>query len=225
MSENGVADNIVSIDKNIREDLKKVDHPVLTPEPPKITIEKNCLMDVLSHEGLFSAKECAAIRDLFPAKWEPAVVAKKNADDPSPLRREDYRNNSNYMIMPDEDRYWVFEKLLSIVHAANKIYKFDINQFNAVQLSRYQVGEFYKTHVDIGPGVLGNRKISLTLQITDPSKYEGGDLVLDVDDFHASRELGSVTLFPSFIKHWVTPVTKGTRYSLVAWISGEYRFR
>ena len=129
-------------------------------------------------------------------------------------------------LMDGDDTFWVFEKLLAIVTAANKeYYQFEVNQFNAVQISKYEVGEYYHDHLDIGPGVLGNRKISLTLQLSDPDSYEGGDLVLDFTDFRASRQLGSITLFPSFIKHGVRPVTKGTRYSLVAWISGKDRFK
>jgi PKHD-type hydroxylase len=34
------------------------------------------------------------------------------------------------------------------------------------------------------------------------------------------REKGSVIVFPSFIWHRVTPVTAGTRYSLVNWNLG-----
>ena len=35
------------------------------------------------------------------------------------------------------------------------------------------------------------------------------------------RPQGSVIVFPSFVWHRVTPVTKGTRYSLVLWTCGQ----
>jgi PKHD-type hydroxylase len=75
------------------------------------------------------------------------------------------------------------------------------------------------------------RKISLTLNLNKPGEYEGGDLKFDFglhkdkkDRFHVCEEIrpqGSIIVFPSFLKHCVTPVTKGTRYSLVLWTLGE----
>jgi len=74
------------------------------------------------------------------------------------------------------------------------------------------------------------RKISMTLNLTDPKSYEGGNLKFDLgphvkgdrlkvcDD---SRSQGSLIIFPSFSYHCVTPVTSGTRYSLVLWLLGK----
>lgn len=77
------------------------------------------------------------------------------------------------------------------------------------------------------------RKLSLTLNLTDPSNYEGGNLMFDYGPHHVGnryhvcediRPKGSIIVFPSYIYHQVTPVTKGTRYSLVMWILG-YPFK
>jgi PKHD-type hydroxylase len=75
------------------------------------------------------------------------------------------------------------------------------------------------------------RKISMTINLNSPGEYEGGDLKFDFGmhtekdkRFHTCEEIrpqGSVIVFPSFLKHCVTPVTKGTRYSLVLWTIGE----
>lgn len=74
------------------------------------------------------------------------------------------------------------------------------------------------------------RKISMTLNLTDSNSYEGGNLKFDLgphvkgnrikvcDD---SRSQGSLIIFPSFTYHCVTPVTSGTRYSLVLWCLGN----
>lgn len=206
---------------------KQLNHgSVLNPNPPQIVVKKNCIAEAVSHDGLFSAEECEKILALAGEKFEQAYVAQNLTNSDESVINEETRNNNNHLLHPGEENYWVFEKLLAIITAANKeFYQFDINQFNAVQISKYEVGEYYHDHIDIGPGVLGNRKLSLTLQLSDPDSYEGGDLVLDFDNFHASRELGSVTIFPSFVKHGVRSVTKGTRYSLVAWVSGEHRFK
>jgi PKHD-type hydroxylase len=75
------------------------------------------------------------------------------------------------------------------------------------------------------------RKISMTLNLNPPGNYDGGDLKFDFgvhelekDRFHICEEIhpqGSLIVFPSFLHHCVTPVTRGTRYSLVLWSLGE----
>ncbi len=70
----------------------------------------------------------------------------------------------------------------------------------------------------------------MTLNLSDPRAYEGGDLLIDFgphsaqerfNRFEEFKEQGSVVFFPSFTRHQVTPVTKGTRYSLVMWVLGK----
>jgi len=73
------------------------------------------------------------------------------------------------------------------------------------------------------------RKISMTINITDPVDYEGGELKFDLGNHtqnriltaNQARKQGSIVVFPSFLDHCVTPVTRGTRYSLVLWSLGE----
>ena len=69
----------------------------------------------------------------------------------------------------------------------------------------------------------------MTVNLTDASTYEGGDLMLDLGDHTMrgkykvtdAREQGTIIIFPSFLHHCVSPVTSGTRYSLVMWSLGE----
>jgi PKHD-type hydroxylase len=75
------------------------------------------------------------------------------------------------------------------------------------------------------------RKISMTLNLNAPGEYEGGNLKFDFglhrekdNRFHECEEIrpqGSMIVFPSFVDHCVTPVTSGTRYSLVLWTLGD----
>lgn len=215
--------NIVELASKNR---KKLKHgAVLNTKPPQPIIIDNCCAEALSQEGLFTPEECAKIIAMVP-EFEAAYVVKKIQDGGESEIRDDVRNNSNFMLIPDEDNAWVFEKLLAIISSANnQFFRFDIDHFNAVQISKYEVGEYYHPHLDIGAGVIGNRKLSLTLQLSEEDSYEGGDLFLDFSDYTATHKIGSVIIFPSFLKHQVKPVTKGTRYSLVAWISGEHRFK
>jgi PKHD-type hydroxylase len=66
------------------------------------------------------------------------------------------------------------------------------------------------------------RKLSMVLQLSDPSEYDGGDLEFYVqsEPIKAEKKKGIVYVFPSWVLHRVTPVTRGTRRSLVMWIAG-----
>ena len=74
------------------------------------------------------------------------------------------------------------------------------------------------------------RKISMTVNLTDPKNYAGGNLKFDfgphngANRFKVCKEIrptGSIIIFPSFMYHCITPVTRGTRYSLVLWSLGK----
>ena len=74
------------------------------------------------------------------------------------------------------------------------------------------------------------RKLSVTVNLTDPKNYKGGNLKFDFGPhsrdkrYYTCKEIrprGSIIVFPSFVNHMVTPVTKGTRYSLVMWNCGR----
>jgi PKHD-type hydroxylase len=92
-----------------------------------------------------------------------------------------------------------------------------------IQFTKYSApAGRYGKHVDSwvkGPV----RKLSFTLQLSDPQEYEGGELRLYFKDDPEvmPKPQGAITLFPSYVLHEVTPVTKGTRYSLVAWVTGK----
>jgi PKHD-type hydroxylase len=78
----------------------------------------------------------------------------------------------------------------------------------------------YDWHVDMGP-CRGRRKLSVVCQLSDPSEYEGGELQFnDGRLITAEKDKGTVVIFPSYLLHRVTPVTKGTRRSLVLWVEG-----
>lgn len=66
------------------------------------------------------------------------------------------------------------------------------------------------------------RKLSLVVNLSDPNDYDGGVLEIEeaVVDEQKLRNRGTAILFPSFLRHRVTPVTRGKRYSLVGWAEG-----
>jgi len=74
------------------------------------------------------------------------------------------------------------------------------------------------------------RKLSITINLNEPGEYDGGNLKFDFGPhasgkrFHEVEEIrpqGSIIVFPSYVYHQVTPVTRGTRYSLVLWSLGQ----
>jgi PKHD-type hydroxylase len=81
--------------------------------------------------------------------------------------------------------------------------------------------ECNRWHTDFA-GIRPLRKLSISIQLSAPEDYEGGDLELlyGHQPEPMARARGAFIVFPSFMLHRVTPVTRGTRWSLVAWILG-----
>ena len=91
-------------------------------------------------------------------------------------------------------------------------------------------GNFKRGYTD-NPGYIGKvRKLSMTVNLNKPEDYDGGNLKFDFGPhanqkrFHECTEIrpqGSIIVFPSYVYHQVTPVTRGNRYSLVMWTLGR----
>lgn len=120
---------------------------------------------------------------------------------------------------------WLYGRLWAAARELNRqFFCVDIVGIEGrIQLARYD-GEnqgFYTWHTDFAD-LAPRRKISITVQLSASEDYEGGDLELLFGSapYRAERARGTVIAFPSFALHRVTPVTRGTRYSLVAWITG-----
>jgi PKHD-type hydroxylase len=138
----------------------------------------------------------------------------------------EYRRSFTSWIQPNDHTAWIYQKLTNLVLQNNEnFFNFDLTMFEHLQFTYYNSAEegCYKAHVD--PNVWGlphNRKLSLVMQLSDSSEYEGGNLLLhnSAEPTIIQKEKGMVVCFPSYTLHEVTPVTKGERYSLVAWVHG-----
>jgi PKHD-type hydroxylase len=113
-------------------------------------------------------------------------------------------------------------------HMNAEVYHFDINGLENFQYTVYHgnQGGHYDWHVDYGAHNPRPRKISLTVQLSAADAYEGGELQFQAGPKRgvAPRKRGTIIAFPSFFLHRVTPVTAGTRKSLVIWAAGpEFR--
>lgn len=137
---------------------------------------------------------------------------------------EELRKSAVIPLHPEEKHRWIFDRIGQLATQVNmQHYAFDtLGIDEPLQLAEYGVEDFFQWHLDFGPGESSNRKLSLTVQLSDPDNYEGGALQFMVNDkiIDAPRERGTIVIFPSFVLHRVEPVTKGKRRSLVGWISG-----
>lgn len=130
--------------------------------------------------------------------------------------------------VPKADPYkWIYEKLGGMIEEANNaLWKFNLYSMNEqIQYTEYyQDGGHYDYHLDIGGGYpLNQRKISITVQLAGSDEYEGGDfqILRGKSPESLPKHKGCVLVFPSYILHRVTPVTSGTRKSLVLWVGGD----
>jgi PKHD-type hydroxylase len=170
--------------------------------------------------NVFSEVECQKIIEIGEKKClEPALVGDDKVAD------KKIRKSKTSWIFPSEETNWIYYRMSGIVNNLNDNY-FNFNLFGfteGFQFTKYEApGAHYSSHIDkmFGKTV---RKLSVVVQLSDPKDYQGGDLELcfggtpDVME----KAQGRITAFPSYVLHQVKPVTKGIRYSLVAWVTGE----
>ena len=106
----------------------------------------------------------------------------------------------------NEENAWLYRKLTDVILAANeKWFGFELHNIEGLQYSVYNEGDFYDAHVDHhyqGPGQYP-RKLSFTLQLTDPSEYEGGETRMHTsqEPFAIPKTKGTISLFPSYTLH------------------------
>ena len=109
----------------------------------------------------------------------------------------------------------------------NENWQFKLEDMDHLQFLIYDVGDKYNYHLDIGPGENMTRKLSIVIPLSSEESYEGGELLIKIGETEKSVPLkqGHAILFPSYILHKVTPVTKGRRFMLVGWMKGKTPFQ
>jgi PKHD-type hydroxylase len=152
------------------------------------------------------------------------------------------RRNSNISWLNDS---WIYDIFNPYINSANKNanWNFDWDWSENCQFTKYSKNQHYDWHCDsytqpyalpMDPNFNNKiRKLSLTCNLSDSKDYKGGELQFQfrnssdptkIDTCVEVLPRGSIIVFPSHIWHRVTPVTKGTRYSLVMWSLG-YSFK
>jgi PKHD-type hydroxylase len=139
------------------------------------------------------------------------------------------RRSSIRWLFNDPECVWVYKILAHVVSSLNaRFFRFDLTGFGeAIQLTNYDstVKGMYGWHIDHSHIATDSpcRKLSVVLQLSDPGDYEGGNLELKThndEPYRIPKRRGLITAFPSWTIHQVSPVTQGTRQSLVIWTTG-----
>jgi len=164
----------------------------------------------------FSKEECQTIVDI--------------AKDKGLIRGETFkevgiRDSKISWLYPSDNMDWVFRRVTDITLNLNeRFFKFDLFGLNeGFQFTNYKAPSGkYGEHVDRAINI-PVRKLSISIQLTNPEEYEGGQLYLYDDDKGTlmDKAQGTLIIFPSFVLHEVMPVTKGERNSLVTWVTGK----
>ena len=183
------------------------------------------------------------IEEDLSEKFEPQMVDSKLYGD---ALNKEKRNSQNAWI---PTTHWCAGFLWHYIQRANREnFLYDLRNIDgeSMQFTRYEAGQFYGWHNDAGlatqykPVSVGNRseglgkdfmnenieiirKLSFTLQLSDPDDYEGGNVqFLDESgkSYFAPRQRGCLVLFDSRTSHRVLKVTKGIRKSIVGWTVG-----
>ena len=211
----------------------------------------------------FTPKECDEIdRASLQLQVQEGRIGKDNTDTDAP--KDTGHGNQDDSIRTSTVKW--FTDATMPPHITQKIYDLTCqandetgwqHNFDYKENTQYTVyhadnekpkGDFYTWHTDSGPETYDNgciRKLSMTVQLSDPDDYEGGHFqwlepqrqfdrmqidtgrpVIDIEQCICSapfsaKERGSVIIFPSFLYHQLTPVNRGTRKVLVNWYCGQ----
>ena len=173
--------------------------------------------------GLLSGDDAENIIKIISAlPWHPG-------DNPNPEYREKVKRNEELKAEDHKVAATVCQDLQNSI-LKNTLVRNKLFPYKMVlpSLNRYSGGGSYNRHADHAlqgtPHLRAD--IAMTLFLSDPDDYEGGELVLEYISGEVKRnkgERGSIILYPSDVLHYVTPVTKGTRYAAVSWMQSHIK--
>lgn len=146
------------------------------------------------------------------------------------------RAKNNLELYPESERY--LDVLQVVERAVRESYEFNLTAFPRYMtrpiISRYEVGMFYRGHVDkpvmhfmdskLNLLPLGSNYVrtdlSMTLFLSDPASYDGGELSFEApfNNIKVKLDAGSAVVYPTGSRHQVLPVTRGIRYAAIFWI-------
>jgi PKHD-type hydroxylase len=172
----------------------------------------------LLYEGVLSEEDCERWLDL--GRQAPIQDAKT-------FGGHDTHRKTDIRWLPNVAPYAeMHDFLMKVAMDANKQFNLTLTDLPPLQFTEYaDVGHKYDMHhdVDFNRQDGKHRKLSIVVQLTDPDDYEGGILSFahtQNPDPEALIKRGSIICFPSYLEHGVSPITSGSRTSLVGWFEG-----
>ncbi len=158
-------------------------------------------------KGLFSPAECheliTSISSISPAKGRTQDQQGK-------------RDCSVWWLQWGDFVGWPFSERL--VAASSAYPEFDITDWEAPQVARYEPGQYYDWHIDFGAAALSRRKLTCVVELKS-AKMGGGLEIFPLGPISLNQ--GDVAIFPSFAVHRARPVEAGERWSMTMWHRGE----
>ena len=172
-------------------------------------------------EGAFTNEELDALQNRAKSSGIAGQVASNDVE----VVDDNVRRSEISWLNWESQNAWIFHKLSHVVSGLNsKFFHFDLTGFGeALQLTNYdqRYKGTYDWHQDFNSTI--SRKLTVIVQLSDASEYDGGNLEI-INNYGGpvcmKKQRGLIIAFPSWTVHRVTPVTRGSRQSLVAWISG-----
>jgi PKHD-type hydroxylase len=168
------------------------------------------------YESAISKEQCNLI--LGETDWHTQHTGEFMRDGQS-ISNKDIRETSVTFVPPHSVVGCILNTHLININTYQ--WNYDITRIQDVQIGHYTEGGHYDWHTDTtAPDEHKlQRKLSGVLMLSDPSDYEGG--LLEIKDVEMPQlKQGTLIVFPSFMKHRVTKVTKGNRFTAVAWAVG-----
>ena len=172
----------------------------------------------------FSEEYCKEIIDYFDAKEKADATIEdsgvnKNIRETEIHFAKDIAENNSF----ENNLHLSVDRLIQRVNF--EWYDYDLRYNEAPQFGVYksETKAFYDWHEDVLHNSSNKqlRKLSMVILLNDKDKYSGGNLELDHQDKPVNfSKAGDAIFFPSYLKHRVTPVETGIRYSLVCWSNG-----
>ena len=173
-------------------------------------------------ESIFSPKQCQMVIDKgMSLKKEEAKVGMGKLEGGLDIKKR----ITSISWIPFKDMPEMYRDIEATMLKANgNHFGFDGMRLTEVaQFTHYLTGGFYDWHTDndvTGKNEPPVRKISMTLLLSDPSTFEGGELEFMSKGKSAKLKQGQAIFFASWLQHRVKPVTRGERKSLVMWFGG-----
>lgn len=166
-------------------------------------------------ESIVTAEEISELHRL--ASFEPVCADTDLELDPLA------RDVETRLLRRTSDTQFIYNLLTDVISLANRQFGYHVERIDEpLRYLAYGVGGHITWHTDSGYGDMAKRKLSASLLLSHPDEYDGGALEFcPGGSLKNGHSAGSVIVFPSYMAHRVTPVTRGRRVALVAWMYGR----